>query len=1069
MAYTRTAKGTFSNKTPGTTGWTAGSVPIASGTKLIVGVASRAFAGNVTAVSWNGISLTQDAGAGEFYVSIWSLDVATGATGSLVITQSNDEPLAVAVEELAGLTATGVDQAAATRSAGSTTPSSGATATTTQNDEYLFGVVATQGPNGDTAGTWGGDTATAGQRLGTTGGSASSNVTVSTGYGTQTATGTRTASKSGITSRAWGAAIATYKVLTSVTPVPGAGALTLSSVAPSLATALSVGAATLALSGLAPAVSVSQTATPAAGTMVVTGQAPSLSTRLGMPAGALTIQGQAPVLTLRTGIDVPAGPLALSGPAPAVAVALTVPIPAGTLSLTGPAPAIASPSALTPSAGGLALTGLAPVLSVPVTVAPAPGALAWSGVAPAVAVDSRLTPAGGGLTLAGQAPSIAGVAAVAPGVGSLALQGQAPSLATVIAAPVGSLTVTGQPPTLSALQSLTPAAGSLALVGPAPALQTAVGAPVGSLTLTGRTPALVAALAPNAGALALAGPAPVLRTAIAIPRGVLALSGQSIAVGGNVTTLTPGRGALALAGLAPTVVVGDARFLTSYTIELELAGLGLGWTDVTADLTDADIVLDYGIKSNRPDVRVCGTGTLTFQLRNDDGNSGGTLGWYSPFHASRRSGFNFGIRVRYTTQYFGVPYRWMGRLNIITAVPGQFDERVTSCVAFDWMDEAARTPIQAALQQDSRSDEVFSALLANVPLAPDQTSIDEGSDSYTFALDNIENNSKVSEGFAKLAMSEVGYIGQKRDSVNGQTVFFESRRRRALTSAIRVALDETQVEMLDLPGQRSDIINHVRATVHPRRVDTGASTVISQLDTASVGALHPGASLTLFLDYTDPVQRDTKIGAYNQVVPVATTDYTMNAAADGSGADLTASCSVSATFFAAAWRAVITNNSTSTAFITKLQVRGDGIYALSAITSERTNAASIATYGDNVVDLDLLYQSDLSFGQSVADYIATLYGTPAAHARGVRFLANQSPTLMAAALQGEISDKITLQETVSGLTSSTPFYINAIKHQLGETGLLWCTWLLVPADRASYWQLGSAGASELGTSTVLGF
>lgn len=509
--------------------------------------------------------------------------------------------------------------------------------------------------------------------------------------------------------------------------------------------------------------------------------------------------------------------------------------------------------------------------------------------------------------------------------------------------------------------------------------------------------------------------------------------------------------------------------LDSYKLELELAGMGGGWTDVTADVTDDAIVIDYGIKSNRPDVRVASTGTCSFGLRNDDKNSASTLGYYSPWNSARRSGFDFGIRVRVTFTYSATNYRWMGRLNVINVVPGKYDERVVKCVAFDWMDEAARAPIQATLQQNKRSDEVFSALLANVPLAPDATHVDVGSDSYVFALDNIENNTKVSTGFAKLAASEVGYIGQRRDSTNGQTVFFESRRTRALTSSVRAALDDTQFEMLDLPGNRSDIVNHVRVTVHPRRTDSGASTVIAQLDTASVGSLDPGESLTLFLDYTDPVQRDTKIGAYNQVTPAATTDYTMNTLANGSGTDLTASFTVVATFFASAVKLVITNGSSSTGYITKLQARGDGIYSLNPITAEKTNASSIATYGDNVVDLDLTYQSTLSFGQDVATYIATLYGTPAAHSRALRFLANQSNTLMLAALQGDISDKITVQETVSGLTTATPFYINAVKQELGPTGLLWCTWLLVPADRSSYWQLGSAGASELGVSTVLGF
>jgi hypothetical protein len=92
----------------------------------------------------------------------------------------------------------------------SATPSSGATSTTTETDELLIGAIGTEGPDGDTAGTWD-DSFTAGPRLGTTGGTADTNITVSLGYRIVSATGAYTAAKSDITSRDWAAMIATFK------------------------------------------------------------------------------------------------------------------------------------------------------------------------------------------------------------------------------------------------------------------------------------------------------------------------------------------------------------------------------------------------------------------------------------------------------------------------------------------------------------------------------------------------------------------------------------------------------------------------------------------------------------------------------------------------------------------------------------------------------------------------------------------------------------------------------------------------------------------------------------------
>jgi hypothetical protein len=92
----------------------------------------------------------------------------------------------------------------------STSPSSGA-ATTVQADQLLIGAVGTEGPNGDTAGTWS-SSFTGLLRAGTTAANADSNITVSMGYRIVSSAGDYTAAKSGITSRDWAAAIATFKM-----------------------------------------------------------------------------------------------------------------------------------------------------------------------------------------------------------------------------------------------------------------------------------------------------------------------------------------------------------------------------------------------------------------------------------------------------------------------------------------------------------------------------------------------------------------------------------------------------------------------------------------------------------------------------------------------------------------------------------------------------------------------------------------------------------------------------------------------------------------------------------------
>jgi hypothetical protein len=85
--------------------------------------------------------------------------------------------------------------------------------------------------------------------------------------------------------------------------------------------------------------------------------------------------------------------------------------------------------------------------------------------------------------------------------------------------------------------------------------------------------------------------------------------------------------------------------------EIELLGIGNGWTDVSVDVMGEDD-LDYGLPGYSPRDRVAKTGEHQFNLDNSARNSVGLEGAYSPDHVNCRAGFAEGIRVRYS-QLFG--------------------------------------------------------------------------------------------------------------------------------------------------------------------------------------------------------------------------------------------------------------------------------------------------------------------------------------------------------------------------------------------------------------------------------
>lgn len=128
----------------------------------------------------------------------------------------------------------------------STTPSVSTSAATTQADVLTIGIVATEGPIGDTFTQDASPAyATPPVREGTTGASAVSNVTLAGGYFVESATGVKTYNPTLGTSRDWAAVIVTFKGAATSTPVSGSDTLTPSITESTQVSALIAGSETL--------------------------------------------------------------------------------------------------------------------------------------------------------------------------------------------------------------------------------------------------------------------------------------------------------------------------------------------------------------------------------------------------------------------------------------------------------------------------------------------------------------------------------------------------------------------------------------------------------------------------------------------------------------------------------------------------------------------------------------------------------------------------------------------------------------------------------------------------------
>jgi hypothetical protein len=108
-----------------------------------------------------------------------------------------------------------------------------------------------------------------------------------------------------------------------------------------------------------------------------------------------------------------------------------------------------------------------------------------------------------------------------------------------------------------------------------------------------------------------------------------------------------------------------------------------------------------------------------------------------------------------------------------------------------------------------------------------------------------------------------------------------------------------------------------------------------------------------------------------------------------------------------------------------------------------SDATSISNYGYRELSFDLPYQDSVYIATDFADAILGRYKNPYTDIKSVGFWANTNSTLAGYAVLRDIGDRITLTETVTGL-SSKQFFINGVEYEYRQKNLR-CKWSLEPA------------------------
>ena len=494
----------------------------------------------------------------------------------------------------------------------------------------------------------------------------------------------------------------------------------------------------------------------------------------------------------------------------------------------------------------------------------------------------------------------------------------------------------------------------------------------------------------------------------------------------------------------------------SLTVEAYLSG---SWVDLTPDtVARSGMAIKYGIDGHGPADMVAAVGSCAFTLRNDAGNSGGLEGYYSPRHANVRTGWGFGVpvRVKMTSGAITDAVRFYGFVVNIDAEPGQYRAKRVRVTCEDGIRKLLDAEVrEIAIAQGQDESALIDDVLDSLPTdaQPVARSLDVGANTMEVAFDDLGSGVK-----ALALIGDLARAAQGKAFIRGDGTFVYRNRHNLGPLASSAITFTNDMHGLRAPSSVDACFNRIRVTTRQKTISTAATELLYNNVVDLPAAV---SNQEYWTDYTDPNsgERRTKIGGTDVVTSlVAGTHYFAGVEAGGSESTASVTASLQAFGSTAKWTL---SNSSEQALKVTLRVIGKAIRDLGPSVRE---ASSAQPYGERPFNLDLKYQGSADFGGALAAHLLTLYEDLDNQVEAVEFIANDSTAFMAAALQREPGDVITITEAVTGIASSTQV-IQSVALTVSEPCWIRCRWTLAPTDiTGGAWVLGT---SELGNTTEL--
>jgi len=436
---------------------------------------------------------------------------------------------------------------------------------------------------------------------------------------------------------------------------------------------------------------------------------------------------------------------------------------------------------------------------------------------------------------------------------------------------------------------------------------------------------------------------------------------------------------------------------------------------------------------NDPTTFIAETGVMNLTMNNSSGQ-------YLPGLTTSLDGWDKGTPIRLVFAYSGSnDIRFRGTIDDIDpevkGYPEPEGDKVRVTVT-DWMNYAATHPlISPAIVSNKRADELMTTVVADMTIAPLATDYETGANTFETGFDTLEIKTKAYSEMSKIGTSEIAPIYLLKDPVFGETLVCESFYTRNGLRTPGFIMDNNMLH-IDIDYGKN-VINRFEGTAHPRVIESG----ISVLFTLSSPILIPSLATIENLrgNYTDPDGGNPTVGA-NMINPVITTDYLMNTKKDGTGANISASLTVTASYGAAGVVYKLVNANGYPGWVIKLQARGYMVFSYNQLQKIHEDTDSQDEFGILSKTLDQKYQKEIYWGSLFGDAIVNLERYPRNKVNKVTFIANRSDDLMTAWLTGDVGMVCSIIEDKT--ETEIYAYIQGIEFTISTGGVVKFSWIV---------------------------